>query len=660
MLRRTIMTILAALLAVGLVSAQDGLNLPTELYVLTNTGMVQRYGLGMAGVSAVTPEDTFVIDFGVAPDGNWLAYRTDQSLELLNMYSGESSTVEGATAGLPPFRGRGDTMAWSPTGDALAYTTLYGARVWFNTSPPVFLDLRQGAFEQIGWSPDGAYLAAEAEPDIWWIYRRDGLMLTLTSAIPSSKGLAWVGPAEVVFAPEDGGLFQMNLAAGNQQTLLLDNTWVYQLPYKLPDGTLAVFGRQKSDTDTQPGFGRLLGLAPDAPRVSSLGNAAVDLTDLRWAPRGELMVAFRGGVLALVVPGSGQGLTLPVSDAAAYSWGAAPLPTASSLQLPTDGYFLTDDENGVAQVWRMPADGTQPVQLTAATADVTAYALSPDGQQLAYATADTLWLQPLNSAGEAQSLSEFDGRDVYDIMFSPDGQRIAFATSSSDDQPEGGIWVQAVDNDTPAGLIQPNGPETPDSPVSGPPFYRAPAFAPDGVALLVRQNGSETTAFRLLSEAGNDVTRRDLGQYDAALWLRDGRILAYGDGMDSGDPPPAQLVVVINPADGAPTPLASIPYPAQIVTARDIAPGQVRLVLRNMLPGPRALNVVDLRTDTGALSAVGSGGFMVNPTLSPDGDTLAGQTHDGGPLTVRDLSTGQQTVLAAPLALDDYRWATIR
>lgn len=660
MIRRTMFVILAALLTVGLASAQDGLNLPTELYVLTNGGVVQRYGLGAAGVSTVTPEDTFVIDFSVAPDGNWLAYRTDQSLELLNVYTGESSTVEGAAAGLPPFRGRGDTMAWSPTGDALAYTTMYGARVWFNTSPPVFVDLRQGQFEQIGWSPDGAYLAAEAEPDIWWIYRRDGSALTLTSAIPSSAGLAWVNPAEVVFAPEEGGLYRMNLAAGNQQTLLLDNTWVYRLPYELPDGTLAVFGRQVSDTETPAGFGRLLGLAPDAPRVSNLGEAAVDLADLRWAPRGELMVAFRGGVLALVVPGSGQGLTLPISDAAAYSWGAAPLPTAPSLQLPADGFFLTDDENQVAQVWRLPAGGAPPVQLTTADADVTDYATSPDGQSLAYATTDSLWLQRMNSGDEAQSLSDFDGRDIRDITFSPDGQRLAFATLSTTENPEGGIWVQSVDNGTPAGLIQPNGPETPDSPVYGPPFYREPAFAPDGVALLITQGGSETTSFRLLSEAGNDTTRRDLGQFDTALWLSDGRILAYGNGIGIGDPPPAQPVVVINPADGTPTPLASIPYPARIVTAHEIASGQVRLVLRNALPGPRALNVVDLRTDTGALSAVGSGGFMVNPALSPDGSTLAGQTHDGGPLTVRDLQTGQQTVLAVPPAVRDYRWATIR
>ena len=67
----------ALLLIAGPLLAQDGLNLPSALYVLTAEGRVDRYGLGAEGVRMITPEDEFVIDFGVAPDGNWLAYRTE-------------------------------------------------------------------------------------------------------------------------------------------------------------------------------------------------------------------------------------------------------------------------------------------------------------------------------------------------------------------------------------------------------------------------------------------------------------------------------------------------------------------------------------------------------------------------------------------------------
>src|SRR5262245_35588225 len=119
MIRKLSLFAFCFVLFVTVIHAQDGLNLPTELYVLGNNGQVQRYGLGAAGISTVTPESDFVVDFGVAPDGNWLAYRTEQSLTILNMFTGESSVIENG-AGVPSARGRGDTLAWSPSGDALA------------------------------------------------------------------------------------------------------------------------------------------------------------------------------------------------------------------------------------------------------------------------------------------------------------------------------------------------------------------------------------------------------------------------------------------------------------------------------------------------------------------------------------------------------------
>src|SRR3982750_1801648 len=135
------------LLTVGLARAQDGMDLPTPLYLLTNNGQVQRIGLGTEGVTTVTPEDAFVVDFGVAPDGNWLAYRTEKGLYILNMYTQEAATIEEGPAVLPPSRGRGDTLAWSPTGYMLAYPTAYGVRTYTNTpAAPLFADLREGLF----------------------------------------------------------------------------------------------------------------------------------------------------------------------------------------------------------------------------------------------------------------------------------------------------------------------------------------------------------------------------------------------------------------------------------------------------------------------------------------------------------------------------------
>ncbi|MEO0599146.1 MAG: hypothetical protein AAF126_23755, partial [Chloroflexota bacterium] len=68
MRRLSLLIVLMLMLIAVPTGAQDGLNLPSELYVLNAEGVVQRFGLGTEGVSAVTPEDAFVLDFGIAPD----------------------------------------------------------------------------------------------------------------------------------------------------------------------------------------------------------------------------------------------------------------------------------------------------------------------------------------------------------------------------------------------------------------------------------------------------------------------------------------------------------------------------------------------------------------------------------------------------------------
>ncbi|MBC7810701.1 MAG: hypothetical protein H7175_06115, partial [Burkholderiales bacterium] len=113
---RRLAILCAVLFLVALFStttAQDALNLPADLYVLLNEGHVERYGTGAMGVRTVTPEDEFVLDFGVAPDGNWLAYRTQEALFITDLHSGYSTALD-TDADFPATRGEGDTVAWSP------------------------------------------------------------------------------------------------------------------------------------------------------------------------------------------------------------------------------------------------------------------------------------------------------------------------------------------------------------------------------------------------------------------------------------------------------------------------------------------------------------------------------------------------------------------
>ena len=247
-MRRCLMALVALmLLAAGVAAQEDGLNLPTELYTLKRDGRIERFGLGATGVTDVTPPGALTVDFGVSPDGVWLVYRTDSAVGIYNMRTGEQRALDTTGASFPPYRGRGQSIAWSPDGGAIAYTTETGLRVAFLDGG--FADVTITPLLDLVWSPDGAYLAAEAESDVWWIYRRinEPPQMALHSAIPSSRGLTWANTTQLLFAPAEGGLYMMDVANANQQAALDDSADLYRLPQRRQDGTIALFVRPSGD-----------------------------------------------------------------------------------------------------------------------------------------------------------------------------------------------------------------------------------------------------------------------------------------------------------------------------------------------------------------------------------------------------------------------------
>lgn len=634
-MRRAGMFILLLLLLPA--QAQDALNLPTELYVLLNNGSVERYSLGAEGVRRVTPDNEFVLDFAVAPDGNYMAYRTQAGLFTANMFVPNSVIqIEDARADVPNIRGKGETLAWSPKGDAIAYTTLYGARVYFNTG--FFSDIAMPGLQNLSWSPDGRYLAAEAAQHVWWIYRREANEILLTSVIASGIGAVWIDRTRMVFAPAEGGLIIMDMAAGNQQTPLLDAFQKYRLPcFDERDGALRVFGGAANGDDD---YGRLLriDLQGTAVRPEETGIVDVPLTGLRWAPGCQLMIALEGGSLALMEPLSGQGFTLPIVEAAAYAWGSPYPPAADGMALPAAGYLLAPGLNGIVQVWHIARDGTLPATITPAENDITEYAIAPDGKHLVYVSDNTLWLYVVGSEADPQKITTLNTDTALNPVFSANGAYVFYYTQ----QPKGsGIWRYTLQNDDNQLFI----------PAAEGQSCRQPHPAPgvDAMFLVCTETGGSSVL--LLADVNSGETQW-IGRYEAAGWLSGSQLAVQG--VLPGVNIAGLHIVDVNHLDVPPATLFTLTNKLRLLDFRQINPTTIRALVRQKDPGE--ISIVDIPLDGGTARIVGSAGFMLLPQLAPDGNAVAGYTHPGGSLIIYNLTTQERLMLAEPRRTSQFQW----
>ena len=621
-MRRWVMALVALMmLAAGTAAQEDGLNLPTELYTLKRDGRIERFGLGAIGVADVTPPGALTVDFGISPDGVWLVYRTDSALGLYNMRTGEQRALDTTGASFPPYRGRGQSIAWSPDGGAIAYTTETGLRVAILDGG--FADVAISPLLDLVWSPDGTYLAAEAENDVWWVYRRinEPPQMALHAAIPSSRGLTWANTTQLLFAPAEGGLYIMDVANANQQAVLDDSVDRYSLPQRRQDGTVALFVRPSGDRNITETAGYLWQIGA-GPVLEQLSQQSVELTGMRWAPDGRLLTTLSGGVFALVDPVSAQGFPLPMTDVAAYGWGAIRLPSVPNLPLTSNVYFLGDDGTGLSQVWRLPADGSDPVAVTAHDTAIESYDVASDGRTVAYVSAGTLWVMTPDPDIATPILT---AEGITAPVFNADGTRIAY-------QLPGGIYlIDALGGDPQLSLAD----------------YAQPQFV--GENLLVRIPDGDLALFTIQS---GEVQR--LGSFVRAKPLPDGRIL--GAGAPTAD---METGIYLMGAGSAPVMLYRTPTGLRI---RDFAPltdGSVRLLMERADGLPAPVRVFDISA-TGAAVSIPTVPYLSEGQISPDGGTLAGYASGAGTLAVYSIPLASESVLSVPASADDVTFPALR
>ncbi|MBV6437465.1 MAG: hypothetical protein H3C32_08655 [Anaerolineae bacterium] len=623
MRRLALLLVAVLMLAAPIAGQEDGLNLPAELYTLKRDGTIQRIGLGAAGVSDVTPPGALTLDFGLSPDGVWMAYRTDGAVGLYNMRTGEQRPLDTTGASYPPYRGRGQSVAWSPQGDAVAYTTETGLRIAVLDGS--FGDIVIGPLISLNWSPDGQFLAAEAENDIWWVYRRQQNSpepLVLHAALPSSRGTAWVSGSLLMFAPAEGGLFLLDASNANQQTQLADATRRFALPQRRQDGTVAVFGRAQNDTRITETAGYLHQIVATqrGVEVEQIGEESVELSNVQWAPGGRVMVALSGGVLAVVDPVSAQGFNLPLTEVAAVAWGALRLPSVPNMPLTADIAFLGDDGAGVRQVWRLAKDGSAAQPITAHDSSIDSFDIAADGSTVAYVSGETLWLFTPNPDIATPLVT---GAGITHPALNAAADQVAYAA------PDGVYLVDAAGGE-PRRVLE---------------GYSEPAFFDARGALIARLSDGDLAMYTL--ETG-DVQR--LGSFRVARPLPDGRLMALGavsstqrDGLYVLDPGRAEPVQIFAPPNGT------------ISDAALLASGAFRVIVIRSDGLPAPLRVYDIQPGQGPVS-IPVVPYLNDARLSPDGFTLAGFASGAGTMAVYSMVLSAENVITLPARVESIRF----
>jgi WD40 repeat protein len=364
-----------------------------------------------------------------------------------------------------------------------------------------------------------------------------------------------------------------------------------------------------------------------------VGSGDVDLTGVRWSPQGQLLIAFQGGALALIDPTSGAGFTLPIAGASAYSWGPEYPPPVNGFALPQNGYFLALDNTGVMQVWRLPADSTLPVTVTPSALDISAFDIAPDGTRVAYVSNSSLWVFALGTDTPALEVVQLGISEQVAPAWGPDNVTLYYR----DEQASGsGIWRVLV-GEAPQLFV----PDVENS------IFSNPRIASGVGAMLVNRNSElmivDTTSGEqtLLNASGEGqwITGTELlvkGDVVQDFLSGNGLFLFDANNLQSD----AQLVM---PTIGS---LRLLDYRAQ--------GNVIRVLIQNTTPGP--IQILDVPRDGSTPTIVGTAGYLTNPSLSPDGNTIVGYTAPGGALLVYDVQTGQRIMIDTLPQVSHFVW----
>lgn len=635
--------------------------LTSDLFYLgTDARLYRQPMLGDETTAApVTPANEPVLDFAVAPGGDWVMTRTANAVSITGI-DGLRGQVIARDVGEPGTIGRA-SMAWSADAARLAYATERGFQVYYRGGGADFrvqvFDVTEAPVDMLLWSPNGTWLYMVRMDGTSALYQA-GETFQAWVELGSVHSAAWTPSNQLVFAPVDGGLVLLSPDNLDSRSFLVPASQRVSLPAPADDGTLRFFIH--GDSHENPGV--LHRVMLPGGTLEQISTNAVYTTGRRWDGNATRLIEVQAGGFHLIEPVTGaQGIAPALTPpAGVLAWADAPPTEVTGVAMDHDLYFLAP-QAGITQVWRLPSNGEAPTPVTRELTNVLAYSISPDGTQLLYTSGGAIYRQVVNTTDvvEVVQLSaDADGR-LSTPSFSPTGRQIAYA--------DGGIWVRDLDTLATRRLIADIQPQSEtDRRIA---IYSNPRWSSDGnwlLATVTYTNGSDQVLISVAEEYPQAWT---LSTFNAAAsWNLYGAALVYSPGGSIAEAGLSQVFMPIPNEDGTPGEpefgrLLNLP----VVDVQPLSDGRLFL-LRTPVPGtlgPTSVTVYSISSDGASLQRESISFIMEEAVLSFDANfvaglyrpTLNGDGDSVGRLLIFSRETGQIVALRGVTSVFNIQWS---
>ncbi len=157
--------------------------LPAPLYLLTEEHQLVRLDPERGSVAPISDLNVPLADFDIAPDGDWVVYRTQYEgrvvVSNLRDGRGQMLALSGET---PPSSGPRQTIAWSPKGDAIAYIVAGEGVTIRSLAASGSAEVRvRGAWVELYWADEATVMASDEAGNVTRMAYEDG-RVTLMAA----------------------------------------------------------------------------------------------------------------------------------------------------------------------------------------------------------------------------------------------------------------------------------------------------------------------------------------------------------------------------------------------------------------------------------------------------------------------------------------------